>query len=100
MHSKVERCGYADRQRGDIISLLLFYQNKESRFQSGSVCDDEEKIPTYVRNVQAVPCGHSSAYDDSEAYVLLFVAGLLFDLLCDPHREQRHHFYLCSSSLP
>jgi hypothetical protein len=34
MHSKVERWGYADRQHGNVISLLSFNESKESGLEN------------------------------------------------------------------
>jgi hypothetical protein len=33
LHRNPKKFGYADRQQGDIISLLLFFQNKENSQQ-------------------------------------------------------------------
>jgi phospholipase C len=32
-HSEIDKGGYTDTQHGDHISLLLFFQNKESRLK-------------------------------------------------------------------
>jgi hypothetical protein len=73
-HSKVNKGEYTYRQEGDFISLLLFFQNKESRLKIDSfslgpeifhffiepedplLCSLEPAIGPYPEAIRSSPC--------------------------------------------